>query len=80
MFNLIDYHKFRHNSCIKISVLSTRFGLKKIFSMYRLRPDIRKLEQGDMHGAASEKTRLEEKQRETRKARKSKKDNEWIPR
>jgi len=29
----------------------------------RLRPDIRKLENGDQDGAASEKARLEEKQR-----------------
>ncbi|KAK9890339.1 hypothetical protein WA026_010433 [Henosepilachna vigintioctopunctata] len=40
----------------------------------RLRPDIRKLEQGDMDGAASEKTRLEEKQRCANKYRKSKKE------
>ncbi|XP_014252702.1 oxysterol-binding protein-related protein 1 isoform X2 [Cimex lectularius] len=43
----------------------------------RLRPDIRKLENGDLDGAAAEKTRLEEKQR---KARKAKKGNEWKPR
>ncbi|XP_055611137.1 oxysterol-binding protein-related protein 2 isoform X2 [Uranotaenia lowii] len=42
----------------------------------RLRPDIRKLEQGDMDGAAAEKTRLEEKQRENRK--KNKKGEEPI--
>ncbi|KAK9307627.1 hypothetical protein QLX08_002214 [Tetragonisca angustula] len=46
----------------------------------RLRPDIRKLENGDQDGAAAEKTRLEEKQRETRKARKHKKGEEWTPR
>lgn len=46
----------------------------------RLRPDIRKLELGDLDGAASEKTRLEEKQRESKKARKHKKGQEWIPR
>ncbi|XP_045780012.1 oxysterol-binding protein-related protein 1 isoform X8 [Maniola jurtina] len=33
----------------------------------RLRPDIRLLEQGDIDGAAAEKTRLEEKQRAARK-------------
>lgn len=33
----------------------------------RLRPDIRLLEQGDIDGAATEKTRLEEKQRTARK-------------
>lgn len=45
----------------------------------RLRPDIRKLEVGDIDGAALEKTRLEEKQRDSRKAMKSKKE-EWKPR
>lgn len=42
----------------------------------RLRPDIRKLETGDIDGSATEKTRLEEKQRETKKGRKSKKSEE----
>lgn len=42
----------------------------------RLRPDVRKLESGDIDGAAAEKTRLEEKQRDTRKAMKSRKE-EW---
>lgn len=54
--------------------------MKRILD-FRLRPDIRKLEEGDLDGAATEKNRLEEKQRETRKARKassSKKD--WKPR
>ncbi|XP_023289422.1 oxysterol-binding protein-related protein 2-like [Orussus abietinus] len=46
----------------------------------RLRPDIRKLEQGDQDGAATEKSRLEEKQRESRKTRKHKKEIEWTPR
>lgn len=46
----------------------------------RFRPDIRKLEQGDIDGAAIEKTRLEEKQRDASKQRKSKKTSEWIPR
>lgn len=45
----------------------------------RLRPDIRKLENGDQDGAASEKARLEEKQRESRKARKQKKGHEYVP-
>lgn len=45
----------------------------------RLRPDVRKLENGDIDGAAHEKTRLEEKQRDTRKALKAKKE-EWKPR
>lgn len=46
----------------------------------RLRPDIRKLETGDIDGAAAEKTRLEEKQRETKKHRKGKKSEDWEPR
>lgn len=45
----------------------------------RFRPDVRKLESGDLDGAASEKTRLEEKQRDSRKAMKSRKE-EWKPR
>ena len=47
----------------------------------RLRPDIRKLEEGDIDGAIAEKTRLEEKQRETKKSRKAKKGaDDWQPR
>ena len=46
----------------------------------RLRPDIRKLESGDIDGAALEKTRLEEKQRDARKSKKSKKGDEFVPR
>jgi FMN phosphatase YigB (HAD superfamily) len=46
----------------------------------RLRPDIRKLEMGDQDGAASEKARLEEKQRDSRKVRKHKKASEYVPR
>lgn len=47
---------------------------------YRYRPDIRKLENNDLDGAASEKNRLEEKQREVRSLRKRKKLPEWTPR
>ncbi|XP_076228953.1 oxysterol-binding protein-related protein 2 isoform X2 [Nomia melanderi] len=46
----------------------------------RLRPDIRKLENGDKDGAADEKTRLEIKQREMRKARKLDKGAKYSPR
>ena len=46
----------------------------------RFRPDIRKLETGDQDGAAAEKTRLEEKQRNSQKLRKHKKCPEWTPR
>lgn len=45
----------------------------------RLRPDVRMLEQGDIDGAAAEKTRLEEKQRTSRKALK-KSSEAWQPR
>ncbi|CAN8003477.1 unnamed protein product, partial [Ixodes pacificus] len=45
----------------------------------RLRPDMRRLEAGDLDGAAAEKNRLEEKQREARKQRKKHKDG-WEPR
>lgn len=51
-----------------------------ILLFYRHRPDIRKLETGDLDGASSEKTRLEEKQRDAKKARKHKKGQEWVPR
>ncbi|KAG8184696.1 hypothetical protein JTE90_013087 [Oedothorax gibbosus] len=44
----------------------------------RLRPDIRKLEEGDVDGAAFEKNRLEEKQRDVRKIRKKEKTT-WSP-
>lgn len=46
----------------------------------RLRPDIRKLEMKDVDGAATEKNRLEEKQRATRSARKRKQILPWSPR
>ncbi|KAK7079659.1 Oxysterol-binding protein-related protein 1 [Halocaridina rubra] len=45
----------------------------------RLRPDIRCLENGDIDNAATEKSRLEEKQREARKLRKKGKE-EWKSR
>lgn len=47
----------------------------------RLRPDIRKLEEGDIDGAIAEKNRLEEKQRDARRARKAKKGgDDWQAR
>lgn len=47
----------------------------------RLRPDVRCLENGNLEVAVTEKNRLEEKQRETRKARKAKKGvDDWQPR
>ncbi|KAH8272849.1 hypothetical protein KR018_004387, partial [Drosophila ironensis] len=46
----------------------------------RLRPDILYLEEGNLDGASKEKTRLEEKQRHTRKQRKSTNSEDWTPR
>ncbi|XP_044741981.1 oxysterol-binding protein-related protein 1-like [Chrysoperla carnea] len=46
----------------------------------RLRPDIRKLEHGDIDGAANEKSRLEEKQRDAKKNRKGKKSDDHTAR
>ncbi|XP_065220938.1 oxysterol-binding protein-related protein 1 [Planococcus citri] len=46
----------------------------------RFRPDLRKLETNDIEGAASEKNRLEEKQRDVRSLRKRKKIPDWNPR
>lgn len=56
-------------------------GMNKILcpTDSRFRPDIRKLEQGNIDGAAIEKTRLEEKQRDASKQRKSKKTADWTP-
>lgn len=50
-----------------------------LFVFFRLRPDIRLLENGDIDGAANEKNRLEEKQRDARKSRKKSKA-EWKAR
>ncbi|KAK2190624.1 hypothetical protein NP493_74g05044 [Ridgeia piscesae] len=44
----------------------------------RRRPDIRKMEEGDLDGATAEKTRLEEKQRSARKERRRTKED-WKP-
>lgn len=45
----------------------------------RLRPDVRRLEAGDIDAAAAEKTRLEDKQRAARKLLKKNADP-WQPR
>lgn len=52
-------------------LLSLRFDAP--LALLRLRPDIRLLENGDIDGAANEKNRLEEKQRDARKSRKKSK-------
>lgn len=46
----------------------------------RLRPDILCLENGDLEGASREKTRLEEKQRDSRKLLKSTNGKDFSPR
>ena len=45
----------------------------------RLRPDIRLMEEGQIDRSASEKTRLEQKQRDARRARKMRKEKEAKP-
>ncbi len=45
----------------------------------RFRPDIRKMEEGDIELAGQEKDRLEEKQRATRRTMEKRRE-EWQPR
>lgn len=45
----------------------------------RFRPDIRKMEEGDINSAGQEKDRLEEKQRTTKRVM-DKRREEWQPR
>jgi hypothetical protein len=45
----------------------------------RFRPDIRKMEEGDINLAGQEKDRLEEKQRATKRAMEKRRE-EWQPR
>ncbi|KAJ8686275.1 hypothetical protein QAD02_022069 [Eretmocerus hayati] len=75
-----EYYQF---TTFAMSLNEMEPGLKDIIcpTDSRLRPDIRKLESGDQDGAASEKNRLEEKQRDCRKIRKHKKSStDWTPR
>ncbi|XP_052872436.1 oxysterol-binding protein-related protein 2 isoform X1 [Anopheles cruzii] len=73
--NTAEYYQFT-NFAMSLNQLEDHMKQPKTLcpTDSRLRPDIRKLEQGDLDGAAAEKTRLEEKQRESRK--KSKKTHE----
>ncbi|KAJ8979884.1 hypothetical protein NQ317_017507 [Molorchus minor] len=73
-----DYYQFTE---FAMSLNELESGMDKIIcpTDSRLRPDIRKLEQGDIDGAAIEKNRLEEKQRDANKYRKNKKITEWKP-
>ncbi|RZF34644.1 hypothetical protein LSTR_LSTR012726 [Laodelphax striatellus] len=72
---------FYHFTLFAMSLNELEDGMEKRLcpTDCRLRPDIRKLESGDLDGAAAEKLRLEEKQRDTRKLRKNKKIEEWTP-
>ncbi|XP_056646124.1 oxysterol-binding protein-related protein 1 [Diorhabda sublineata] len=72
-----DYYQFTQ---FAMSLNEIEKGMQLCPTDSRLRPDIRKLEQGDIDGAAIEKTRLEEKQRDVNKTRKNKKTPEWVPR
>jgi hypothetical protein len=51
-------------------------GIKICPTDSRFRPDIRLMEEGQIERAAQEKTRLEEKQRDARKARRNRKEKE----
>ncbi|XP_067010631.1 oxysterol-binding protein-related protein 2 isoform X2 [Anabrus simplex] len=77
--NSADYYQF---TLFAMSLNEMEEGMREKLcpTDCRLRPDIRKLEEGDIDGAAAEKTRLEEKQRDARKARKGKKGMDWAPR
>ncbi|RWS09473.1 oxysterol-binding protein-related protein 1-like protein [Dinothrombium tinctorium] len=72
-----DYYHFTLNT---MSLNEFREGMKKYLppTDCRLRPDVRALEEGDLEKAANLKHLLEEKQRETRKMRKKRKE-EWHP-
>ena len=77
--NSADYYQF---TTFAMSLNELTPEIEKVIcpTDSRLRPDIRKLENGDQDGAAAEKMRLEEKQRDTRKSRKHKKGDDWTPR
>ncbi|KAH0945648.1 hypothetical protein HN011_006237 [Eciton burchellii] len=77
--NSSDYFQFT-TFAMSLNELEPDMGKILCPTDSRLRPDIRKLETGDQDGAASEKIRLEEKQRDSRKARKHKKGHDYSPR
>ncbi|XP_032690019.1 oxysterol-binding protein-related protein 2 [Odontomachus brunneus] len=77
--NSSDYFQFT-TFAMSLNELDPDMGKTLCPTDSRLRPDIRKLETGDQDGAATEKIRLEEKQRDTRKARKHKRGHEYVPR
>ncbi|XP_055528806.1 oxysterol-binding protein-related protein 2 isoform X1 [Wyeomyia smithii] len=77
--NTADYYQFT-NFAMSLNQMEDHMKRRGVCPTdSRLRPDIRKLEQGDLDGAAAEKTRLEEKQRDNRKKCK-KADEALFPR
>ncbi|XP_043237792.1 oxysterol-binding protein-related protein 1-like [Amphibalanus amphitrite] len=72
-------HKYYHFTAFAMSLNELEPGMELCPTDCRLRPDIRALEEGNLDLAASEKHRLEEKQRETRKIR-AKRKEEWEAR
>ncbi|KAH0553918.1 oxysterol-binding protein-related protein 2 [Cotesia glomerata] len=77
--NSADYYQFTQFA-MALNELEASLNQKICPTDSRLRPDIRKLENGDQDGAAAEKVRLEEKQRDSRKSKKHKKAPEPEPR
>lgn len=62
---LEEYYNFTLFT-MKLNELTPELAAKLPRTDSRFRPDVRKLEEGDLDGAASEKQRLEEKQRKAR--------------
>ncbi|KAK0085731.1 hypothetical protein PV325_004516 [Microctonus aethiopoides] len=77
--NCSDYYQFTQFA-MALNELEPGMSQRLCPTDSRLRPDIRKLEMGDQDGAANEKVRLEEKQRDSRKSKKHKKVTDTIPR
>jgi hypothetical protein len=77
--NSAEYFQFT-DFAMSLNEMEPHMPEKLCLTDSRLRPDIRNLEIGDLENAAAEKTRLEEKQRDSRKSRKTKKAEEWQPR
>ncbi|XP_063976836.1 oxysterol-binding protein-related protein 2 [Diachasmimorpha longicaudata] len=77
--NSADYFSFTHFA-MSLNEMDSSMANTLCPTDSRLRPDIRKLENGDQDGAATEKIRLEEKQRDSRKSKKHKKVPENFPR
>ncbi|CAB3386943.1 Hypothetical predicted protein [Cloeon dipterum] len=77
--NTSDYFQFTLFA-MSLNEMEPAMKEKLCLTDCRLRPDIRLLEEGDIDGAAAEKTRLEEKQRDTRKSLKAAKEEDPPPR